>query len=118
METHPNIEVLVLSDTPVDESPEIVQASAYLISAAKHDKLVSVVCTHDKSGEPATILCALIEDKDKQTAQYIPLAMLFSEGNTPWVDYNPPKAALNIPEPGPMDVFDEEQDEPESEETS
>ena len=103
------IEVLVLSDTPIEEHNDVVQATAALISAARRSQLVAVVCTHVETQRPATILCAMHTTKENpSTAQYVPIAMLFTEGNAQWVHYQPPAAAQSVDATNPLDVFIED----------
>jgi hypothetical protein len=118
-------QVLLLADTPASENQEVVQAAAAVISAARDASLVAVICTHVESKQPATILCSMYEDKDNPgTAQYAPLAMLFTPGNAPWAAYEPPLSATTLPNLEDLDPLDmvefseETDDESESEETT
>ena len=112
-------QVMILADTPASENEEVVSATAVLIEAAKNAKLVSVICTHIESRQPATILCAMILDEDNQEiAQYVPLAMLFTGDNAPWVAYQPPLAASIVQEEiDPLIVFSESESEVEDNES-
>lgn len=108
-------EVLLLADTSAEDNQDVIHATAHLIEMAKAGTLVAVVCTHVETKAPATILCAMhTTDPVIKTAQYVPLAMLFSPGNTPWTRYIPPQSALNVPQPGPLDIFDDLDNESES----
>jgi hypothetical protein len=102
-------QVLLLADSPAEENEEVIHATAHLLRAANAGQLVAVICTHAETKQPATILCAMnTTDPVHKTAQYIPLAMLFSSGNTPWTKYLPPQCALTVPEPGPLDIFNDD----------
>lgn len=108
-------QVMLLADTPAEENDDVVSATAVLIETVKNDSLVAVICTHVESKQPATILCAMITEKDDPTiAQYVPIAMLFTGNNAPWAAYQPPTAAMMVPEtgPDPMTVFSSEEDVP------
>ena len=115
-------QVLLLADTPASENQDVVQAAAALITAAKDANLVAVICTHVESKQPATILCAMHQEKaSPDIAQYVPLAMLFTQGNAPWAAYEPPTAAMVLPDfDDELVKFSEEtvDNESESEETT
>jgi hypothetical protein len=105
-----NVQVAVLADTPVEENQDVIQATATLIRAAKADQLVAIVCHHQESKEPVTVICVMSPAPDSPgNVVSAPIAMLFTEGNTPWLDYELPKAAL--PQPGPLEGLEESNDE-------
>jgi len=92
-----DMQVMLLADKPAEENSETVRATANLIRSARDNKIVAIVCTHATLGHEGTILCTMEEGPEPDTAQYVPLALLFTPGNTPWQEYLPPDCATGDP---------------------
>ena len=97
MEILEGTKVLLLSDEPKDtpEMQRAIQMSAALISAAREDRLASIVCT-DKDGYYAVVLCAMFPDENGNTASYVPIARQFDPHYNAWTEMHPPKCALPV----------------------
>lgn len=101
-----DVQVALLADTPADDNQDTIQATAALIRAAKADQLVAIVCHHQESKEPVTVICVMSPAPDSPNNMIsAPVAMLFTEGNTPWTEYELPQAA--IAQPGPLEGLEE-----------
>ena len=99
-ETRVGPSVMVLSDRPASEDQDVIQATAALIDCAQNARLVAVICEHNESKKPATILCGIHSDPEHpEFAEYVPIAILFTGEDTPWEAYTPPKSATVVQDP-------------------
>ena len=86
--------VPMLADKPAEEYEEVIRAASDLIEAAKDDKLVSVVCVHNESGESTAILCIMSKDEESGKFAYTPVAKLYHGLNMEWSEYTPPAVTM------------------------
>ena len=95
MEIAEGTKVFLMADEPKDtpSMQSVIQMSAALISAAREDRLVSLVCK-DKDGNSATVLCAMYPDGGTGTASYIPIARQFDDLYHVWTELTPPACSL------------------------
>lgn len=72
-----------------------VELTAELIRAARDDRLVALVCTHnDAPGEKSTVLCISTTIADTGRHQFVPMAQLFDTHWAPWPTMVPPACSV------------------------
>lgn len=103
--------VALLADKPAEELQEELFVAGQIIEAAKQGRIAVIIAKHNETEEEGAILCAVNPSEDRRTASYVPLAVLSTTMNPIWPDYDPPEAATPPSDPGPLEVFEDDEKE-------